>query len=84
MSGDNVTPISAARRPNEEMKRLLQEQVGGAYRPRNLVGTTLKSIDERDSDRIGTLEVACEVLDKLAEDLDEISYLRLNPPKQEE
>jgi hypothetical protein len=83
MSTDNITPISAARKPNAELARLLNEQINQVYRAKNLVGTTAKSLDENDNDRRGTLEAACEVLQDIVDELDRLAHLGLNPPPEQ-
>jgi len=71
---DNVTPITAAGKPNKATAERIEEQRVRIFRAMNLVGTTVLSLDQEDDlDQRGTLEAAYEILDEVALELNVIS-----------
>jgi hypothetical protein len=72
MAKNNVTPITAAGKPEKETADRIEEQ-RGRIRAMNLVQTTALSMNEDEMDQKGTLETAYELLNDIALELNVIS-----------
>jgi hypothetical protein len=73
MANDNVTPITAAGKPNTVMAERIEEQRIRIFRAMNFVWTTELSLGEDNLDQRGTLEAAYEVLNEVVLELNALS-----------